>query len=353
VYYAAHKSAKKLIFWSLILWGVFASLTGIISDVRILIAIRFLLGVVESAVFPSMLLLLSRWFTKAERSRANTLMMFGNPITVLWMSIVSGYLLNSLGWRWMFIWEGVPAIIWAFFWWKLIDNKPKDAKWLTQEEKDALEEALQKEQEGIKPVKNYLVAFKSRTVILLSLQYALWSIGVYGFVIWLPSMIKAAPNMSIVETGWLSSVPYLMSIIGMIIVSYFSDKTLKRKIFIWPSLFIGAIAFYSSYLIGPDHFWISFALLSIAGMTMYIPYGPFWATITEILPANVAGVSMALINSLGALGAFAGSYLVGYLNGSTGSFGASYAFMAGSLFLSSVLTIIAVKDKGKSFAKSG
>ncbi|MBK5273409.1 MAG: MFS transporter, partial [Bacteroidia bacterium] len=80
VYYAAHKSAKKLIFWSLILWGVFASLTGIISDVKILIAIRFLLGVVESAVFPSMLLLLSRWFTKAERSRANTLMMFGNPI---------------------------------------------------------------------------------------------------------------------------------------------------------------------------------------------------------------------------------------------------------------------------------
>ena len=353
VYYAANKSAKKLIFWSLILWGVFASLTGIISDVRILIAIRFMLGVVESAVFPSMLLLLSRWFTKAERSRANTLMMFGNPITVLWMSIVSGYLLNSLGWRWMFIWEGVPAVIWAFFWWKLIDNRPKDAKWLTQEEKDALEEALQKEQEGIKPVKNYLVAFKSRTVILLSLQYALWSIGVYGFVIWLPSMIKAAPNMSIVETGWLSSVPYLMSIIGMIIVSYFSDKTLKRKVFIWPSLFIGAIAFYSSYLIGPDHFWISFALLSIAGMTMYIPYGPFWATITEILPANVAGVSMALINSLGALGAFAGSYLVGYLNGSTGSFGASYAFMAGSLFLSSVLTIIAVKDKGKSFAKSG
>lgn len=347
VYYAAHKSAKKLIFWSLILWGLFASLTGIISDVRILIAIRFLLGVVESAVFPSMLLLLSRWFTKAERSRANTLLIFGNPITVLWMSIISGYLLNSLGWRWMFIWEGVPAIVWAFCWWKLIDNRPKDAKWLTQEEKDALESALQREQEGIKPVKNYLVAFKSKTVILLSLQYALWSIGVYGFVIWLPSMIKAAPNMSIVETGWLSAVPYLMSVIGMIIVAYFSDKTLKRTIFVWPSLLVGAIAFYSSYLIGPDHFWISFALLSIAGMTMYIPYGPFWATITEILPANVAGVSMALINSLGALGAFAGSYLVGYLNGSTGGFGASYAFMAGSLLASSILTIIALNVKNK------
>lgn len=347
VHYASHKSAKKLIFWSLIFWGLFASLTGIISDIKILIGIRFLLGVVESAVFPSMLLLLSRWFTKAERSRANTLLIFGNPITVLWMSIASGYLLNALGWRWMFICEGLPAIVWAFFWWKLVDNKPKDARWLTQQEKDALEAALQKEQQDIKPVKNYLVAFKSRTVILLSLQYALWSIGVYGFVIWLPSMIKAAPDISIVETGWLSSVPYLMSVIGMIIVSYFSDKTLKRKIFVWPSLLIGAIAFYSSYLVGPNHFWVSFALLSIAGMTMYIPYGPFWAIITEILPANVAGVSMALINSLGALGAFAGSYLVGYLNGATGGFDASYIFMSGSLFLSAILTMIAIKEKAR------
>src|SRR5215471_12170527 len=95
-HYAAHRSTKKLIFWSLILWGVFAAMTGVVSDVRILIVTRFMLGVVEGAVFPAMLLLLSRWFTKAERSRANTLLMFGNPITVLWMSIVSGYLIKAL-----------------------------------------------------------------------------------------------------------------------------------------------------------------------------------------------------------------------------------------------------------------
>ena len=348
VHYAAHKSAKKIIFWSLILWGVFATATGIISNVKILIVIRFMLGVMESAIFPSMLLLLSRWFTKQERSRANTLLMFGNPVTVLWMSILSGYLINAVGWRWMFILEGAPAIIWAFFWWILIDNKPADARWLMQEEKDALEEALQKEQQGIKPVKNYLTSFKSRMVILLCLQYALWSIGVYGFVLWLPSMIKAAPDMDIVKTGWLSAVPYLAAIIGMIIVSYFSDKTLKRKVFVWSSLLIGAIAFYGSYLIGPGNFWLSFVLLCIAGMTMYIPYGPFWANITEILPSNVTGVSMALINSFGALGAFAGSKGVGYLNGTTGSFDASYIFMSGSLFLAAIITIIALKDAGKS-----
>jgi sugar phosphate permease len=344
-HYAANKSAKKLIFWSLILWGALAAATGLVNNITLLMIIRFMLGVVESAVMPSMLILLSRWFTKQERSRANTFLILGNPVTILWMSIVSGYLVNAVGWRWMFIWEGLPAIIWAFFWWRLVSDKPINATWLTQDEKRSLETVLQKEQQTIKPVKNYAAAFKSRAVILLSLQYALWSIGVYGFVIWLPSIIKAAPQMSIIRTGWLSSLPYAFAIIGMITASYFSDKTLNRKIFVWPFLLIASLAFYGSYLIGTNNFWLSFVLLVIAGMTMYAPYGPFFAILTEILPANVTAGAIALINSFGALGSFAGSYLVGYLNGTTGGFGASYIFMAGSVFLSAIITIVAVKDK--------
>ena len=316
--YAAKKSAKKLIFWSLILWGGFAMATGMISDVNILIVIRFMLGIVESAVMPAMLIFLSRWFTKTERSRANTFLILGNPVTILWMSILSGYLIDSVGWRWMFILEGAPAIIWAFFWWRLVDDKPKDADWLAAEEKRALEEKMQKEQQGIKPVRNYAEAFKSKVVILLCLQYALWSVGVYGFVMWLPSIIKQAPNMSIVVTGWLSSIPYVFAVIGMLAASYFSDKTLNRKAFVWPLLLIGAVAFYGSYLLGASNFWLSFVLLIIAGAAMYAPYGPFFAIIPEILPANVTAGAMALINSFGALGSFIGAYLVGRLNAVTG-----------------------------------
>ncbi|MBT2699875.1 MFS transporter [Bacillus sp. ISL-40] len=345
--FAEKKSAKVLIFWSLIAWGLLASFTGMITNIKLLFVIRFALGVVESAVMPSMLVLLSNWFTKAERSRANTFLILGNPATVLWMSIVSGYLVNSVGWRWMFIAEGLPAVIWAFIWWKVVNDKPRDAKWLTEQEKNDFEQQLAKEQEGIKPVKNYGEAFKSKPVILLSAQYFLWSIGVYGFVMWLPSIIKAAPNMDIVKTGWLSSVPYILAIILMLVASYFSDKTLNRNAFVWPFLLIGAVAFYASYAIGTDHFWISFVLLVIAGGAMYAPYGPFFAIIPEILPRNVAGGAMALINSMGALGSFVGSYIVGYLNDSTGGFGASYIFMAGSLFLSAILTIWAVKAAKK------
>ena len=342
-HYAANKSAKKLIFWSLILWGALAAATGLVNNIPLLMIIRFMLGVVESAVMPAMIILLSRWFTKKERSRANTFLILGNPVTILWMSIVSGYLVNAVGWRWMFIWEGLPAIIWAFFWWRLVNDKPANATWLAEEEKRSLETVLQKEQQAIKPVKNYAAAFKSRAVILLCLQYALWSIGVYGFVIWLPSIIKAAPQMSIVETGWLSSLPYAFAIIGMITASYFSDKTLNRKVFVWPSLLVASLAFYASYLIGTNNFWLSFVLLVIAGTAMYAPYGPFFAILTDILPANVTAGAIALINSFGALGSFAGSYLVGYLNGTTGGFGASYIFMAGSLLFSAIITMAAVK----------
>ena len=319
--------------------------TGMVHNVTLLIVIRFMLGVVESAVMPSMLIFLSRWFTKAERSRANTFLILGNPVTILWMSILSGHLVGTLGWRWMFIIEGAPGIIWAFFWWYLVNDKVKDAKWLTESQKNDVEEQLALEQQSIRPVKNYKEAFKSRVVILLCLQYALWSIGVYGFVMWLPSIINEAPNMNIETTGWLSAVPYILAIIAMLSASYFSDKTLNRKIFVWPFLLIGAVAFYGSYLVGTSNFWLSFTLLVIAGGAMYAPYGPFFAIITEILPSNVSGGAIALINSFGALGSFLGAYLVGYLNGATGSFDASYIFMSGSLFLAALITIVAVKKE--------
>ncbi|MBI6955196.1 MULTISPECIES: MFS transporter [unclassified Pseudomonas] len=338
--YAQKHSVKKLIFASLILWGGLATLTGIVHDVYWLIAIRFLLGVVEAAVMPAMLIYLCHWFTRAERSRANTFLILGNPVTILWMSVVSGYLVQQFDWRWMFIIEGAPAILWAFIWWRLVDDRPEQAKWLDAREKAALREALEAEQQGIKPVKNYAEAFRSPTVIILSLQYFCWSIGVYGFVLWLPSILKQAAALDIVTAGWLSAVPYLGAVLAMLGVSWASDRLQKRKRFVWPPLLIAALAFYGSYALGTEHFWWSYALLVIAGACMYAPYGPFFAIVPELLPANVAGGAMALINSMGALGSFSGSYLVGYLNGVTGGPGASYLFMCSALLLAVALTAV-------------
>ena len=338
--YAQNRSVRTLVFWSLILWGGCATLTGIVRDASWLLAIRFILGVVEAAVLPAMLILLANWFTRGERSRANTFLILGNPVTILWMSVISGYLVQALNWRWMFIIEGVPAVIWAGLWWRLVRDQPRQAHWLSAPEQEAIEGALAQEQAGMKSVRNYAEAFRSPRVLLLCVQYFCWSIGVYGFVLWLPSILKEGSSIGIVEAGWLSAVPYMLAIVSMLGASWFSDRLLTRKVFVWPSLLVGALAFYGSYLLGASQFWLSFALLVIAGGAMYAPYGPFFALISEMLPKNVAGGATALINSMGALGSFVGSYLVGYLNAATGSPSASYVLMAGALVVAVIMTLL-------------
>ena len=340
--YAEQRSVRRLVFVSLILWGGCAALTGMVSNVPSLIAIRFLLGVVEAAVMPAMLIFICNWFSKSERSRANTFLILGNPVTVLWMSVVSGYLVHSFGWREMFIAEGVPAIVWAVCWWFAARDKPSEVDWLTDEDKRALAAVLAAEQAAIKPVRNYAEAFRSPAVVKLCAQYFCWSIGVYGFVLWLPSILKNGSTLGMVETGWLSALPYLMATIAMLAASWASDKLNARKAFVWPFLLVGAAAFAGSYALGSTHFWGSYALLVVAGAAMYAPYGPFFAIVPELLPRNVAGGAMALINSMGALGSFVGSYVVGYLNGTTGSPAASYAFMSAAL-VAAVLLTLAVK----------
>jgi len=349
--YSEKRSCKKLVFWSLILWGIFAIATGMVNNVTTLYAIRFLLGVAESVIMPAMLIFLSHWFTKQERAKANNLLFLGNPITVLWMSVLSGYLCNSFGWRVMFIVEGFPAIIWAFIWWKVFVNRPRDAKWLTENEKKDLEVALLEEQKALKPIKNYGEAFRSGKVIAFSFIHFFWNIGMYGFIMWLPSILKTASKKGIVETGWLTAVPYALAVVFMLCVSYYSDRSQNRKGVVVTFLGVGAICFVASYAIGTSNFWLSYPLLAIAGACMYTPYGPFFAAIPEIIPSNVAGGATALIVSFGALGSFVGAYIVGYLNGATGGPSASYMFMAGSLVLAVIIAAVTKFSTVKTITK--
>lgn len=337
--YAQRNSVKKLIFVSLILWGLCAAATGMVSNIPMLMVLRFVLGVVEAAVMPSMLMYISRWFTRTERSRANTFLILGNPVTVLWMSVVSGYLVRSFGWREMFVIEGLPALAWAVVWWFTVKDRPADAPWMTDGEKAELDARLKAEQAHIAPVRDYRAAFRSSVVLKCCAIHALWSIGVYGFIMWLPSILKGASKIDIVSVGWLAAVPYFAAIVLMLLASWLSDKTRNRKLFVWPLLLVGTIALVASFLVGGSHFWISFTLLVIAGAAMYAPYGPFFALVPELVPSNVLGGAIGIINSSGALGAFLGSWVVGYLNGATGSPSASYMFMALALLVSVILMI--------------
>lgn len=351
-HYAESRSAKRLVFWGLLLWGVFASATGLITNVPLLFVDRFALGVVESMVLPAMIVFLSHWFTRAERSRANTVLILGNPVTVLWASVVSGYLIAALDWRWMFIIEGIPSIIWAFIWLRLADDEPSDARWLPAPERADLETRLAEEQRRLPSIGSVGAALRLPGVIILSAQYLFWSLGIYGFVLWLPSIIKNGAGQSIVATGWLSAIPYAVAVVAMLLVSQYSDRTANRRILVAVAMFVGAAAFYASYLLGPAHFGVAFFALVIAGAAMYAPYGPFFAMITEFVPRNVAGAATAMINSFGALGGFVGAYLVGYLNARTGGPSASFSLMAASLLVAGILTLV-VRVERESAAMRG
>jgi sugar phosphate permease len=341
--YAQRTSSKRVIFYSLIAWGILAGLTGVIRDFTLLLIDRLLLGVAESVILPTMIILLASWFTKRERSRANSICILGNPVTLLWMSAITGFLINAVGWQLAFVLEGLPAIFWAFGWMALIDDRPANAEWLSKEEKAAMEDALAQEQKVIPAVPSLGRALRTPSVVMLSITYFLWSLGLYGFVLWLPTIVREGSAEGMGMTGLLTAVPYGGAAAAMMLVSYLADRTLERRRFVWPFLMLSGVAFFLSFATANRSFGAAYAFLILAGAAMYAPYGPYFAFIAELLPSNVAGESIAFINSCGALGGFAGSYLVGLLQGYTHSSRDSFLTMSAFLVLSS-FTMMAVKQ---------
>jgi len=331
--YARRKSATRLVFFALVSWGTLAALTGVIKVFWLLALDRMLLGVAESLILPAMLILLSDWFTRAERSRANAILILGNPVTVMWMSAVTGYLIKAAGWQMAFVLEGIPSVLWAFVWVFVMHDGPQDAKWLDKDCSDQLMEELAHEQETLPRLANLAATLRVPGVLLLCAQFFCWSIGVYGLVLWLPTMIRAGSARGIETVGLLNAAPFLLAVVLMMGVAHFSDRSLNRQRYIWPFLMLSGVALLVSYLTAGYSFWVAYAFLILAGGAMYAPYGPFFSIVPEMLPKNVAGEVIALVNSCGALGGFTGTWLVGGLQALTGNSRAGYFVMSMSLML--------------------
>ena len=340
-------SMRRVVFATLVLWGTFATLTGVIRQFWLLALDRFLLGLAESLVFPVMIHLLTQWFTRAERSRANTILMLGNPITLLLMSPVTGFLIQKLGWQMTFVAEGLPSILWAVVWLGLIRDRPVEANWLDRSAAEVLESRLAAEQVDVAPVSVAYKAFLRGDVLLLAVQYFCWSLGVYGFVLWLPTIVRKGAHASMATTGLLASIPYLAAILTMLVVSHISDKSQKRRSLVWPLLLMSGIALTGSFFLAEISFRWTFASLVICAAGLYGPYGPFFAIIPERLSRNVTAEVLAFINSSGALGGFFGTYLVGMLQAITGNARAGYLLMSFSLIVSAILLLF-LKDPVRS-----
>jgi sugar phosphate permease len=333
-------SVRRVVFATLVAWGTFAALTGMVRAFWLLALDRFLLGVAESLIFPVMLHLLTRWFTRSERARANTLLMLGNPITVLWMSTITGYLMERLGWQRTFIVEGLPAVLWAFGWIAFVRDRPSEAKWLSAETALALEGRIAEELIHREPANGLRKILLRGDVLLLSAQYFCWSLGVYGFVLWLPTIVKQGAAVSMTNTGLLAAIPYLVAILLMLLAGHIADRTMRRRSIVWPFLLVAGVALFGSFLFAQRSFLLAFLCLVIAGGCMYAPYGPFFAIVPDRVPGNVTAEVLAMINSCGALGGFFGSYLVGLLQTVTGNAQAGYLLMSLALVVAAGLTLL-------------
>jgi MFS family permease len=343
--YAERRSAKRVIFHCLWLWGLLSALTGVVSNIPALMIVRFLLGVVEAGVFPALVIFVSRWFAKSERSLANSFITLSTPVTVLWMSVVSGYLVQAFGWRWMFVLEGLPACLWAIAWWILVQDRPSEATWLVADERTAIEARIASEQTGLPAVRSYGEAFRTPTVIRMAVLYFFWGLSLFGFVLWLPTIIKEASAANIVRTGWLSAGPYLLATIAMPIVSMLSDRARDRRHVVLPCIGVSGAAFLALYAAHGSDFWIAYGLLCVAGIGPIVALAPFFAIPADILPRQVAGGAVALINSFGALGGFLGSYLVGWINGMAKDPSSSFLLMGVSLVIAT--SLLAIQERTK------
>ncbi|MEU0602641.1 MFS transporter [Streptomyces sp. NPDC006393] len=341
--YAEQRSARRLVAWSTVAWGLLAVAQGLLSSPAQLIAVRFALGVVEGAVLPSMVMLLGRWFTRGERGRANTLLILGNPVTVMWLSAVSGWLVSVSDWRVMFIAEGVPSVLWGLCCLRLIKDRPERTHRLPAHELDLLRADLAAEQAAAPPVsgtlrQRYRTVLRSTQVLTMAAQYFFWSFGMYGFVFWLPAIIKKGSGEGIGATGLLTAIPYACAACAMLLNSRLSDRSGRRRAAVWPWLGCGGLALLASYAAG-DHFPVALALLVVAGLCLYAPYGPYFALVSTLAPPGIAGAAVALVNSFGALGSFAGTYLVGWVRGTQFGDAGAFGLMAVCALLAAGLTL--------------
>jgi sugar phosphate permease len=337
-------SCTRLVAISLLAWGTLAALTGVLREFWMLAIDRFLLGVAESIIFPALLLLLTRWFTRSDRSRANVLLMLGNPVTVLWMSAITGFLIERFGWQRTFILEGVPSIAWAILWVLFVRDRPTESRWFPSGEARALTAQLAIEQRELPAsahatTQTLRAALLRKDVIVLAIQYFCWSFGIYGFILWLPTIVREGASLNIGRAGLMSAAPYLLAIVMELVTGHLSDRAQQRRRYVWPPLLIAGLALMGSFLLQPHGFFWAYLCLLIACGGMYAPYGPFFAIMPERIPQNRVGEVMALVNSLGALGSFAGVLIVGSLRTITGSDGPGYLLMSFFLILSALLII--------------
>jgi MFS family permease len=326
---AKHWSPKKFISVLLVAWSLFAVGCGLARTYRELLVLRLLLGVAESGVFPATLILLSHWFSRTERARANAMWLLCLPCAVILSSPFSGWMLDHWGWRVMLVAEGALPLVWLAIWLVFIQDHPAEARWLPPAERGSLVATLRTESAELERSENvsYLRALMRPQVFVLAVIYFCFVSGQMGLLFWLPSATEHFKKLSSLHTGIVYTFPFIIGAIFLLVVARHSDKTRERRMHAAAAMGLGGTFILLAVAAIPYSLLLAFVFIILSGVGAYGPMGPFWAIPTETLPAKTVGSVMGFVNAIGNLGAYFAPLIVGYLNKTTGSFLSGFTYL--------------------------
>ena len=353
-------SARKWICRIMITWGIMAAATAFVTTPIQFYIVRFLLGVAEAGFFPGVIVYLTHWFASRDRARAISYFLVASPLAMIIGPAISGLFIdigrthvvdgevvtNSLllglkGWQWIYIFWGIPAILAGVVVLFYLTDRPKHAKWLTVEERDALESELAREKALSEHVQNHSVmaALTSPKVLLLSLAYFGIVTANYGIEFFLPSILTQWYSLEPSSVAMLVMIPSLLVIPGQLFIGWSSDRFHERR---WHSVLpvvLGATLLVLSPFTQGNIYWTMICFsIAAAGMKSYMP--AFWSLPSLFLTSSAAAGSVGMINSIGNLGGFLGPTVMGWVDKNLGSYVYGLYFLSFTSILSAALIAV-------------
>ena len=329
----------------MIAWGVVSGLMIVVRGPLSFYAMRFLLGAAEAGFFPGMILYMKHWFPASARARAVAWFMTANPLAGVLGSPISGSLLDLhggglSGWQWMFLIEGLPAIILGGIVFATLAETPDDAKWLQGEERTWLLQRLEAERQS-EPVvdkADFWRVLVSGRIWLLSIIYFAVSATMYGMSLWLPSVIRYFSGFSYFWTSMVNVLPYLVTVVVMVFVGMRSDRTGERR---WHTAIPAFTAAAGLTIAAFGHS----TFVVVAGIGVGLAFaegmcGPFWAMATSRMAGLSAAAGIAVVNSLANLGGYFGPDIIGFFRSGSGGFRGGLLAIAAVLVVSGTVALM-------------
>jgi ACS family tartrate transporter-like MFS transporter len=342
--------ARRWIARIMISWGAISACMAFIQGPTSFIIVRCLLGIAEAGFFPGVILYLTYWFPLEYRARIIAAFMVAIPVSLAVGAPLSTAILQMdglgglKGWQWLFIIEGVPTVLFGLVFLTVMPDKPRDAKWLSAEERSWLQNTIDSEHKAVAAVHgtSVLRAFADPRLIALAFIYFANTTANLGLAFFLPQILKGL-GLSDMQTGLMTSVPYIFGTLGILIFGYVSDKYKERRWTLFAALALTGFGLIAAGLMTGS--LLAVGVMAIAAVGIYGTKAPFWPLPSLFLTGSAAAGGIALINSIGNLGGFVGPYVVGWIREVTKSYEAGLYFLGGLALAAAVLTLIIVNAR--------